>query len=201
MYKLIAILCALALISGRAHPQETTYDYTGATMSGTIQFDPYQYSPPQACTGCLALDGTMVLSNPLGDNLSNVQITPLSSAFGFNVPPGNPSGVMIPTSIDISTDAQGQITAWNVALTSDGGGSAYQFYATIASGGDGGVYMQNGDNITNAYIYTVSNTVSGSWIDPPSFMAAPEIGLEGSIPALTLLIGWVLLLQGKKSRS
>lgn len=78
-------LTVLAVAAAGAVGAQTTYDYTGAPMSGTEvgsfigpggEGATYSYC-------CTTLDGSMTLSSPLAANLNNAIVDPIAVTFSF----------------------------------------------------------------------------------------------------------------------
>lgn len=93
----LGLASVILAAAGAASAQQTTYDYTGTPMSGTVfgtfvgpdgEFGSYPYC-------CTTLDGSMTLSSPLAPNLNDAVVDPLALTFGFTTiggPIGAPAG-------------------------------------------------------------------------------------------------------------
>lgn len=159
--------------------------------------------------------GEVILSSPVGDNLSGFQVTPVSWSFDANTPsgwlylnsnspfagqPGNSASFVF------STDATGMLTAWSITV--DGGifvGTNSSWAdASITSWGDSfssglSTPLCGADSGIPAPCYDVSesNSAGGSWTSKVA--AAPEFDPASSMSALTLLLGGLLILRGRRS--
>ena len=99
-------LLFMFLFSSLPASANATYVYTG--------------NPLNSC-GC-AIDATITLTAPLGDNLSDVVVTPLS----FSISDGSLGDVLNPNNsslvfLQLSTDATGNITEWDWDATTGEG--------------------------------------------------------------------------------
>jgi hypothetical protein len=81
---------AVALLAGpiSAHAQATTYTYQGAPLFAGVDISPPAGAssftvPPAVGT----LNGLIILSAPLGDNLNNVSVTPVFVDISTGPPP------------------------------------------------------------------------------------------------------------------
>jgi PEP-CTERM motif len=115
---LIGLLC-LAL-PGTALA-DSTYAYTG---------QPYNPNPPTFCNGTyipvcssIGVSGTITLANPLGDNLVNQFVTPLSFSFsgGTNAFLLTQASSLAIETFQFSTDTNGTIIGWGITLQTDSG--------------------------------------------------------------------------------
>jgi hypothetical protein len=182
-------IIALALLSGVASGQQV-----------------WNYSD-----GNPLFDSQITLAFPLPQN-GTVDVSPTSIAFsavsGSTTFAGVFYGQMIyepgfePITAPIYqfTTVNGAITAFDVALNmgEPGTNSPTLLQLTLSSQGDT-LYEQ----LTGAACeYTACNPVTassapGTWVDPPAH-AAPEMGSAG-LAALTLLLGCVAILKGKRA--
>ena len=135
-------LLALVLLAKSmvANAQTETLDYTGnlftsLTANGNLSIAVGNAIPENT--------GELVLSSPLGDNLINVAVTPVSysfdtsARFGFYLNSNNPFGNS--ASFLVSTDANGLLTGWNVDVTGGifGGTNSPSFASvSISNAGD-----------------------------------------------------------------
>ena len=162
--------------------------------------------------------GQLVLSSPLGDNLNNAVVTPLSWSFDSNTQfgsiylnshnpaAGDPGDSM---SFLFSTDAKGAITGWSIAVI--GGifeGTNSPSFADITIGNAGDTFSTGFSSPECAvppgvpapcYTVTESNAAPGSW--NTSIARAPEIDSTSAAGALTLLLGCIAVLRGRKEVS
>ena len=205
-------LAAISLLAGSmvATAQTETLDYTGSpftslSFTGTMS-DALANSLPQNT-------GELVLSSPLGDNLHNFAVTPVSWSFDSSTPNGVflKSNNPFPGPDDVatflfSTNASGMLTAWNIVVS---GGilqdtTAQSFAAiTINNAGDSFSSGTSSPSCSlpepNTACFTLkqSNTAAGAWT--ASFAKAPEIDLTSAGSGLTLLLGGLAVLRGRRS--
>lgn len=209
----VGYAAAACLIGATAHAQTTTYDYTGAAMSGT-QIG--EIVPPDGSEGslpycCAALTGTFTLASPLAPDLVNAQVTPLTATFSFlglaaggPLFPANPTmqfgpqgntPVLFGNTFDLSTNSSGQITAWDLNLGTGAVAGEPHWQATITSTGDAGTYTPPS---LHGIGYDLSNAVAGDWSIQGGTQAAPEISPAGAMPAITMLLGVAMVIRGRR---
>jgi len=161
--------------------------------------------------------GELVLGSPLGDSLNNAAVTPLSWSFDSNTQFGsiylnssNPfaRGPGESMSFMFSTDANGVLTGWSIAVV--GGifqGTNSPSFAQITIGNAGDTFSTGFSSPSCAvppgvpapcYTVTESNAASGSWSS--TIARAPEIDFTSSAGGLTLLLGGIAVLRGRRAR-
>jgi hypothetical protein len=184
---LLGLLCLL--LPGSLRAGSIVYTYTG---------QPYSPISPNFCNGTyvpvcssIGVSGTIVLANPLGDNLVNAPVTPLMFSFSggtdaFDLTQA--SSLPIET-FEFSTNASGTIIAWNVQLATDSGPNdgctAVDFvclgtFSNQNGAGDYSAYDFN-HGMPNEVFGAGNNNVAGSWA-----VSTPE-------PSSLLLFGTSLL--------
>jgi hypothetical protein len=220
MHRLSALL-AVSMLAGISFPvaaiaQSETLTYTGnvfnqATFTGNLSLA--EANAPTMDTG------TVVLSTPLGDNLSDIFVTPQSYAFGGGalaaayLNSGNPEIGTFGNSatFEFSTDATGMITQWNVNVT--GGifaGTNSPSSASITLGMSGDTYSAGFSTPSCAAppgvtipCYTISESnistpfsAAGHW--QQTITQTPEIdpGMAGS--GMTLLAGVLAIVRSRR---
>ena len=208
---MLAGLCMA--LPANADTETLTYQgnlFTSADLSGNLT---------SAEENILSMNtGSVVLSTPLGNNLTDAVVTPQFWAFDSGTPFGNMelNSANIPffglignsATFEFSTDASGEITAWNVNINGgrQGGTNAVVSESlTITSSGDTYAIVAANPacgvppgvpSPTGCYQVSESNTAGGHW--GSTITAAPEIdpGVAGS--ALTLLAGCLAMVRGRK---
>jgi hypothetical protein len=195
---------------------DATYDYTGAAMSGTqtgyfggdFDFESLPYC-------CMALDGSLTLSSPLAPNLIDSIVVPVAMTFNiggqteggmrFQYPPDptleyqptqdilSVNTVLFANSVEFSTDSVGAVIGWSLSLNTpypqfSGGSTAF-----VTSAGD---REQVAPDAPQGTSYAVANTAAGTWIEHAN--AAPEIDARGATAGLTLLVGLIAVLRGRR---
>jgi hypothetical protein len=191
---LLALLCLVLPGSLRA---DTIYTYSG---------EPYSPIAPSFCNGTytpvcteLAITGSFTTATALGDNLVVDTITPKSFSFtdGGGATLTSSSTLAIST-IWVSTNASGNIVAWDVSLATNAAdctsaGVSFEcigsyFNSGYGAGGDfsaydvvGGPYGA-GQNSATPGTWAITSTLASPTPEPPSYL------LFGT--ALVSLLGW-----------
>jgi hypothetical protein len=206
-YKILGSVAVVALLAGpiNANAQSTTYTYQGAAfVDGSFNIPAPAgwtslYVPPNIAVG--PLNGFITLSAPLGDNLNNVSVTPtfvdiFSGSFLFR------------GAFAFSTNGTGAIDGWSISLNGDvPGPGGYRSSATsVDRGGVGGdsatmsttctAFFSAGSPQSFGCGSTGSNTTPGVWTSPAT--KAPEIDPASAASGLTLLLGGVAVLRGRR---
>ena len=192
--------------------QTETLDYTGSlftslTVDGNVGIGLSNAMPQNT--------GELVLSSPLGDNLNNVAVTPVSYSFdgsaqfgslylnSSNPESGAPGNSM---SFVFSTDATGMITGWNISVI--GGifeGTNSPSWATATMGNAGDAFSTGFSTPSCAappgvtipcYSVSEGNAAAGSW--KAAVSRAPEIDPASAASGLTLLLGGLAVLRGRR---
>jgi hypothetical protein len=199
-------LLAVGLMAGpiSANAQPTTYTYQGAPLFGG-----FDISPPAGASsftvppiGVSTLNGFIILSAPLGDNLNNVSVTPAFVDISTGAPP------LFRGDFTFSTNANGAIDGWSISL--DGsvpGPGGYELTATSVDirgvGGDSATL-----SATCTAFFTLGspqrfgcgssggNTTPGVWTSPAT--KAPEIDPASAAAGVTLLFGGLAVLRGRR---
>ena len=203
-YKILGS-AAVALLAGpiSAHAQATTYTYQGAPIFAGVDVSPpagaSSFTMPPFAVG--TLNGFIILSAPLGDNLNNVSVTP---AF-VDISAGGP---LFRGNFIFSTNANGAIDGWSISL--DGsvpGPGGYGLSATsVDRGGVGGdsatlsanctAFFNSGSPQSFGCGSSGSTKTPGVWTSPVT--KAPEIDTASAVSGLTLLLGGVAVLCGRR---
>ena len=214
--KILRLLALGSMAAGPmvAHAQTETLDYIGSpftsrSIDGDMTNGLANSIPENA--------GVLVLSSPLGDNLHNAVVTPLSWSFDSNTQfgsiylnshnpaAGDPGDSM---SFMFSTDAKGAITGWSIAVI--GGifeGTNSPSFADITIGNAGDTFTTGFSSPDCAvpqgvpapcYTVTESNAAPGGW--SATIARAPEIDSTSAAGALTLLLGCIAVLRGRRAR-
>jgi hypothetical protein len=164
--------------------------YTGAPLSGQQGISPGY------------ITGQIVLAAPLNPNEANQIVTPLSWGFstpvlnsGLDTPYGGPSA-----SFDFST-VNGQIVGWTVIANSNSpAADGYiQSFIDLTNAGDTfvGTDSQLG-YCPQCYQVTATSSTAGIWVDGTA-AAAPEIDPGSALGGLTLLLGGLAVMRGRRS--
>ena len=195
-----------------ANAQTETLDYIGSpftslSIDGNLSNGLANAIPQNA--------GELVLASPLGDNLNNVAVIPISWSFDSNTQLGsiylnssNPAAGDSGDSMSFlfSTDANGVLTGWNIAVV---GGifdstSGKSFAAiTITNAGDS--FSSGFSNPlcgappgvpVDCYTVTESNAAAGFW--KATVTQAPEMDPASTASGLTLLLGGLAVLRSRR---
>jgi hypothetical protein len=190
-----------------AAEQDETLQYVGSpftsfTATGNIA-NAFAASPAQN-------SGEIVLGAPLGDNLNDVAVSPLSWNFDATTN-SNFYLVDLPSNsmtFTVSTNAHGDLTAWNLSAGgNDFGSTNTPSYAaiTLTNGGDSFAAGVSGyacapppGGLTSCFDVSESNSVAGSWTTETK--SVPEFDTTFLYTALTLLLGSLAVLRGRRPR-
>jgi hypothetical protein len=153
-----------------------TYTYTGNDF--TFAISPYTTSN--------SVTGSFTTSVPLADDLSLATITPISYSFTDGVQTiTNLTPQLLTTFTDISTDANGNITQWKIALDISDTEYIQTIFAPLAEQGTNDLGAINGVN-DEAYNQN----------DPGSWTTSPEP--SGGFLMSTALLALALLARKRK---
>lgn len=202
-------LVSVVLIAAPAFAaaQDETLQYVGSpftsfTATGNIA-NAFAQSPAEN-------SGDIVLGAPLGDNLNDVAVTPISwnfdattnSNFYLTDLPSNS------ITFTVSTNGQGALTAWNLSAGgNDFGSTNTPSYAAItltdsgdsfAAGVSGFACAPPPGGLTSCFDVSESNSVAGSWTTETK--PVPEFDTAFLCTALTLLLGSLAVLRGRRPR-
>ena len=211
--RILALLLVTAACPIAANAQTETLNYVGSlftqsTISGSPSNGLKNEIPENA--------GQLTLSSPLGDNLKNVEVTPVSWSFdstsqfgGLYLNSSNPFAGEPgeSTSFSFSTDAGGHLTGWDInviggifastnspsfaAFTITNAGDSYSSgFSTPSCNAPPGVPIP-------CYQISQSNKASGSWSS--TVARAPEIDPASAAGGLTLLMGLLAVARGRRA--
>lgn len=197
-----------------AFAQTETLDYVGSaftslTISGNLGNGLRNVVPENT--------GEVVLSAPLGDNLNNAVLKPISWSFDSTTQFGglylnSNSPLAAPGASPLfmfSTDANGVLTGWNIDIVAGifSGTNSPSFAAvTIMNAGD--AYSSGFSSpscaappgvVTPCFRIDESNSAPGHW--SASISSAPEIDSASAASALTLFLGALAILRSKRRPS
>jgi hypothetical protein len=202
-YKILGLVTIVALLAAPmvANAQVTALDYQGSiftnvSVSGNGSF-------PDVPT-LSSVVGDVVLSAPLGANLNDVTLVP--TAFSFNAPLLNSDLFTViccgnTDSFAFTTNNMGAITGWNIDLSFTVVGTNSPSGNSVVLGTSGDSYVgfgstpfgcrQNGCSL----LIQESNTTPGVW---SVAQKAPEIDPASAASGLTLLLGGLAVLRGRR---
>jgi hypothetical protein len=210
-HKILGLL-TVALLAGPmvANAQTETLDYTGSpftslSITGNSSTGLANAIPENV--------GELVLSSPLGDNLNNVAVTPVSYSFDSStrfgshyLNSGNPQSPGNSASFLFSTDATGMLTGWNISVIGgDFGGTNSPTWATVTISNAGDSFTTGLSTPSceappgvpiSCFSVSESNSAPGSW--DATIARAPEIDPASAASGLTLLLGGVAVLRGRR---
>jgi len=193
---LLAGLLLLYIWSSPGRAQEQDWTYTGQVMSGG--------QTTNAATDII--DASLVLAAPLNPNAANQIVTPLSWTFSepglsssLDTPYGGPSATF-----EFNT-VNGQITSWSVEANSNSPPSAEYVNSQVFLSNAGDTFIGQASFVgvnpaycSQCYVADETSSTAGVWVDPPSAAPAPEISGAGAIAGITLLVGMLLVLRGRR---
>jgi hypothetical protein len=203
-------LAAAALLSARmVNAQMETLDYTGGSFTTvSISGNNEGFANP------IQNIGELVLSSPLGDNLHDFAVTPVSFNFDGNTVFGpaldsstNPfTGPADAASFRFSTDAHGMLTAWDIVVSTtifQGDNPESSAGVTINNAGDsfsanagGSFCLDPAGPPPGCFTIEASSALPGVW--KASVTSAPEIDPALAAGGLTLLLGGLAVLRGRR---
>jgi len=212
--KKLGWLILLPMVAGpmAANAQTETLDYVGSpftslTIGGNLN-NGLQNTIPENT-------GELVLSSPLGDNLHNAAIMPISWSFDNNTQfgsiylnsnspfAGEPGAS---SSFTFSTDASGSLTGWSLSVI--GGifeGTNSPSFASITISNAGDSYSAGFSSpecaappgvVTGCFTIAESNIAPGNWGSTISHV--PEIDPASAASGLALLLGGCAVLLGRR---
>jgi hypothetical protein len=202
--KILGITLAVIAAPTAALAATETMDYSGSVMSITSESS-FGGSGP----GPFALNGWVELSSPLGANVTNDTMIPV--AWSFSTPEGivsssfasNPTNVYGSVSASFTfTTRNGAIVGWNVVADSlylPGGPTEVLSDITSddMSGKGGDTYTGTVGNqycgSVLCYSASAANSTPGEWSE------VPEITIQSAAGGLSLLIGCLLILRGRRA--
>jgi hypothetical protein len=192
---------AIGLMAGSmAANAQVTYDYNGAPTTITITGD----LPPPTNPNGPGLTGDVVLASALNPNQANQVVTPLSYSFAaLSSATVDQSNQGVVASFDFST-VNGKITSWDVELNSGTYASVAvgQYIESITPQGDVFTYTTHdaacgspGEMPGDCFTATSTSTAPGTWT---STAQAPEISPASAASGLTLLLGGLAVIRGRR---
>jgi hypothetical protein len=206
-YKILGMAAAAMLCAPLVNAQTETLDYTGSAFTNVnISGNNQGFANPIQNTG------ELVLSSPLGDNLHDLAVIPVSFSFDGNTVFGAAldssinsfTGPADVASFRFSTDAHGMLTAWDIVVSTaifQGDNPESSAGITINTAGDsfsadagGSFCLDPAGPPPGCFTIEASSALPGVW--KASVTRAPEIdpALAGS--GLTLLLGGLAVLRG-----
>jgi hypothetical protein len=211
-YKILGLVVALLTAPKMVNAQTETLVYTGnpftsVSITGNVS--------DGLANAILQNSGELVLSSPLGDNLHNFAVTPVSWSFDGNTPNGiflnsnnpfpGPDDVM---SFRFSTDANGMLTAWNIVVSGGilQGTSAHTLAAVTINNSAGDSFSSSASNPScgvppgpppGCFAVTESGGAPGVW----GITKAPEIDSASAASGLTLLLAGLAVLRGRRTQN
>ncbi len=147
----------LLMISARGFGQTAVYTYTGNPFTSAL------------CCGVTTnnfISGSVTFPTPLGANLTSSDVSSLATAFSFTDSVQTADNTTTTLHFVVSTDSNGQITAWDFEAYSTTTGVA-QFQTTdgLFTCRPNGCSTGNGEAVTIANVQAVAgNTTPGKWV-------------------------------------
>jgi hypothetical protein len=208
-------LLAVGLMAGpiSANAQSTTYTYQGDALDVTLNINPPAGSTsidvlPLERRGVGTLSAFVTLSAPLGDNLNDFSVTPTR----IQMFSGGLTSLDFLNTVAFWTNGNGAIDGWSMSLAAvvGGPGGWSQTMTSSDIGGVGGDYAAISTSCTAYFSFpnqpqsfscgmTGSNKTPGVWTSPAA--QAPEIDPASAASGLTLLLGGVAVLRGRRKLS
>jgi hypothetical protein len=192
----VKILClaACGIVPIIAGAQTETLDYTG------VAFTPVSIN---GHSGIPDITGEIQLSAPLGANLTNASVVPVS--WSFNDPNLNSNiasgGPCCTTDSFAYTTVNGAITGWNIDvsyLNSTATSSSWSSIILSSVGGDTyttGYSTPTCSGRPDPCFSLTQTTAPGSWT---ASMAAPEMDPASAAGGFALLLGGLAVLNGRR---
>jgi hypothetical protein len=202
--KVLGLLAACLIAAPVAvRAQIETLDYQGSIMNGSVSQS--GYAPP----GPFAFSGSIVLNSPLGANLNDATIVPMS--WSFNSPLGELSSTFAAQQPDDSgatfefSTVKGKISGWSIDLfggIDEGTNSPSYETGSIGLGGDSysGGFSSPSCNAppgvpTPCFAVAFANSKPGAWT---ASVNVPELDPASLAGSLTLLLGGLAVLRGRR---
>ncbi len=206
---IVVVLFALSPVLAIAQDEVLQYvgsPFTSLTITGNIANALATNAPPENT-------GQIVLGAPLGDDLNDAVVTPLSWSFngttslgGFYLDSETHEGSI---SFTVSTNAQGNLTAWSIDASGNDFGSTNSpssAMVSITNGGDSFSAELTGlactpppGGLTQCFSVNESNAAPGSW--KTETVPVPEVDATSAYAALALLLGGLAVLHGRRPRN
>ena len=208
--KLLGLVATALLAAPMAVDAQTeTLDYTGSAFTSVSIFGNNEGFPSPTQN-----PGELVLSSPLGDNLHDFTVTPVSFSFNGDTMYGAAldssinsfTGPADVASFRFSTDAHGMLTAWDIVVSSTifrGDNPESSAGVTINNAGDS--FFANSSSPScldpagpppGCFTIEESNALPGAW--KTSVTNAPEIDPASAAGGLTLLLAGLAVLRGRR---
>jgi hypothetical protein len=207
-YQILGALTMALLAPMLANSQTETLDYSGSpftslTIDGNLSNGLANAIPENV--------GELVFGSPLGPNLNNVAVTPVSWSFDGSTQFGsvylNSSSPFVDSmSFLFSTDANGVPTAWSINVL--GGilsGTNAPSFASVIIGNSGDSFSTGFSNPScgappgvpvSCYFVSENNAAAGDW--KTTVAKAPEIDPASAAGGLTILLGGLAVLGGRR---
>lgn len=205
------VVAYLATLPALASAQTETLQYFGSPFTS---FTTDENAANGLATVPAENTGEIVLGAALGDNLSNVLVTPLSWTFDISVFSGFYTTSQLPDnsgSFIVSTDDNGNLIAWNISVGgNDFGSTNSPSYANVGITNDGDSFSAGvagyvcatyPGGLTPCFDVSASNSAPGKWTISPNIAAAPEFDPTSAYAAVTLLLGGLAVLRSRRSLS
>ena len=169
----LVVLSLFMLGTANVAMADATYTYTGLDFTN---FYNGSYHPSIVCSPLCNVTGSFTVSSALGDNLSNVTVSPVSYSFTDGLSTNTNTNSTVNQFL-VSTDAAGNITAWTIYTQINPShtpcsNNEYTVYTSTTE--DFGEI--SGDLCTSPYDQYAYNHAGGTWTSDVVATATPEPG-------------------------
>jgi hypothetical protein len=209
MNKCVATVALITCLSPMFATAQETLDYQGSDLYPTSLFETRDvfvpglgYGPVYPYTGDTFIFGSITLAQPLAPNLTDAVVTPLSISFNSGnigyVDTSPPYSIfsVLGSQFEFTTNSQGQIVGWNFDLRATVLGTNSPTSFSITSNTEGDTSDTSASGLTTSSDTTGQSIFPGRWTI--TSVSVPEICTQGTVPALSLFLGSLAALRGRR---
>lgn len=189
--KILGFLALSLSAASMANAQSETLLYTGQYLTD------FSTVGPVAVSGNIS--GYLTLDALLAPNLSDAVVTPITFSFNGAMPLSGDfaaSGALLSDVFQFTTDSTGAITGWGFTLSGTDGSNTVYETSVAYSDGSGSDFVSLYSPTTDPTCCSSAGSVNapGTW----TTVTAPEIDPASAAGGITLLLGGVAVLRGRR---